>query len=233
MREAVAEPQQHTSCQFCAACRRGCAQVCSSAYCSLAWVNKEKTGAIRWTCQAWNSLLMFTPFTLGLSQRCCLSWFLTGPNCHLFFSQSKQTIPVVCHTKHLADRICPRKSAWKSFACWSDTGAVLSRDRQGVASKQKDDISVMTRASGGIPSESEHQRKMPQCIVDSQSSRTTFAWPAWGCNCIHSAAGEADTAAFKDQQQVKPGCGIRTRACHYNSYYLKRHCKVWNNDAKI
>lgn len=71
--EVVVEPHQHTSCQFCAAGRRGPAQVCSSAYCSLAWVNNEKTGAIRRTCQAWNSLLMFTPFTLGLSQRCCLS----------------------------------------------------------------------------------------------------------------------------------------------------------------
>ena len=91
---------KHASCQFCAAGRRGWAQVCSSAYCSLAWVNKEKTGAIRQTCQAWNSLLMFTPFTLGLSQRCCLSWFLTRPHCDLFFSESEQTIPVVCHTRH-------------------------------------------------------------------------------------------------------------------------------------
>lgn len=82
--EKVVEPQKHGYCQICAAGRRGCAQVCSSAYCSLAWVNKEKTGAIRQTCQAWNSLLMFTPFTLGLSQRCCL-WFLTRPNCDLFF----------------------------------------------------------------------------------------------------------------------------------------------------
>lgn len=95
------ESHKHASCQFCAAGRRGRAQVCSSAYCSLAWVNKEKTGAIRRTCQAWNSLLMFTPFTLGLSQRCCLSPdFWQGPTAICFFSESEQTISVVCHTRH-------------------------------------------------------------------------------------------------------------------------------------
>lgn len=97
----VTEPHQHALCQLCAAGRRGWAQVCSSAYCSLAWVNKEKTDAIRRTCQAWNSLHMFTPFTLGLSQHCCLSWFLTRPNCDLFFSEGEQTMPVVCHKRHI------------------------------------------------------------------------------------------------------------------------------------
>lgn len=81
IRKELTKPHQHASCQFCAA---GRAQVCSSAYCSLAWVNKEKTGAIRRTCQAWNSLLMFTPFTLGLSQRCCFSYFWQGPTAICF-----------------------------------------------------------------------------------------------------------------------------------------------------
>lgn len=89
--EKVVELQKHGYCQICAAGRRGWAQVCSSAYCSLAWVNKEKTGAIRQTCQAWNSLLMFTPFTLGLSQRCCLSDFWQGPTVICFFFLWKQT----------------------------------------------------------------------------------------------------------------------------------------------
>lgn len=71
--EKVGAPGERACCQLYAACRRGWAQVCSSAYCSLAWVNKEKTGAIRRACQPWNSLLVFTPFTLGLSHRCCLS----------------------------------------------------------------------------------------------------------------------------------------------------------------
>lgn len=86
IREEVTEPHIHAMCQFCAAGRRGWAQVCSSAYCSLAWVNKEKTGAIRRTCQAWNSLHMFTPFTLGLSQHFCLSLliFWQGPTAICF-----------------------------------------------------------------------------------------------------------------------------------------------------
>lgn len=146
--EKVVEPQKHGCCQICAAGRRGCAQVCSSAYCSLAWVNKEKTGAIRQTCQAWNSLLMFTPFTLGLSQRCCLSDFWQGPTVICFFTESKQTIPVVCHTKHNTlcwqKKMCPRTSALKSLSSWSDTGTVYSRNRQGVTSKQGDDTSVIT-----------------------------------------------------------------------------------------
>lgn len=80
---------------------RGSAQAHSSACCSLAWVNKEKTGAIRWTCQAWNSLLMFTPFTLGLSQLCRLYWFLTRPNCICFFVKAnKQNSSRVPHKTH-------------------------------------------------------------------------------------------------------------------------------------
>lgn len=110
----VAEPHQHASCQFCAVGRQGWAQVCSSAYCSLAWVNKEKTGAIRQTCQAWNSLLMFTPFTLELSQHCCRSPdFLTRPNCDLFFTESEQTIPVVCHRRHIT-------LGWQTQICLKD-----------------------------------------------------------------------------------------------------------------
>lgn len=108
--EEVAEPRQHACWQFCAAGRWGWAQVCSFAYCSLAWVNKEKTGAIRQTCQAWNSLLVFTPFTLGLSQRCCISpYFWQGPTAICFspLSKDEQTVPVLCDTRlttHLAGR---------------------------------------------------------------------------------------------------------------------------------
>lgn len=77
--------RKDASCQFCVAGRRGWAQVCSSTYRSLAWVNKEKTGAIWQTCQAWNSLLMFTPFTLELLQ-CCLSPdFWQGPTVICFW----------------------------------------------------------------------------------------------------------------------------------------------------
>lgn len=71
--------------------QQGPAQVCSSAYCSLAWINKEKTGAIRRTCQAWNSLLMFTPFTLGLSQHCWLSLdFWRGPSVICFLAKANK-----------------------------------------------------------------------------------------------------------------------------------------------
>lgn len=117
IREELAQQNKHASSQFCAAGRRGWAQVCSSAYCSLAWVNKEKTGAIRQTCQAWNSLLMFTPFTLGLSQRGCLSHFWQA-QLWFVFCESQQTIPVVCHTRHITlgwqREICPRTSALKN-----------------------------------------------------------------------------------------------------------------------
>lgn len=59
--------------QFSVAGRVRWAQVCS-----LAQVNKRKTGAIWQTCRAWNSFLMFTPFTLELLQR-RLAWCLTEP----------------------------------------------------------------------------------------------------------------------------------------------------------
>lgn len=89
--EGVLEPHRYALCQFSAAGRRGWAQVCSSAYCSLAWVNKEKTDAIRRTCQAWNSLHMFTPFTLGLSQYCCLSpGFWQGPTVICFLVKANK-----------------------------------------------------------------------------------------------------------------------------------------------
>lgn len=76
------DPHKHASCQFCTAGRWE--QVCSSACCSLAWVNKEKTGAIWQTCQAWNSLLMFTPFTLELLQFCLSPDFWQGPTAICF-----------------------------------------------------------------------------------------------------------------------------------------------------
>lgn len=40
------------------------------------------------------------------------------PNCDLFFCESQQTIPVVCHTRHITlgwqREICPRTSALKN-----------------------------------------------------------------------------------------------------------------------
>lgn len=57
-------PHKRVSHQLSAAGRRCRAQVCS-----LAQVNKRKTGAIWQTCRAWNSFLMFTLFTLELLQR--------------------------------------------------------------------------------------------------------------------------------------------------------------------
>lgn len=197
MREEVAEPQQHTSCQFCAACRRGWAQVCSSAYCSLAWVNKEKTGAIRQTCQAWNSLLMFTPFTLGLSQRCCLSPdFWQGPTAICFFSQSKQTIPVVCHTKHtwLAEENLPKDKCFKKLCMlkWHWGRVVPQQTRCRIKAKgwYFCDHTRLRHHPGWVWT----SHKMPECII--QSLKTTFAWPAWSGYGIHSTAGEPDTAAF-------------------------------------
>lgn len=56
-------------------------------------------------------------------------------------------------------KFCPRTSALKSLACWSDTGAVYSHNRHGVASKQRDDISVITLAEGTTPRAPEHHIK--------------------------------------------------------------------------
>lgn len=186
--EEVAEPHKHASCQFHAAGRRGWAQVCSSAYCSLAWVNKEKTGAIRQTCQAWNSLLTFTPFTLGLSQRCCL-WFLTRPNCDLFFSESKQTIPVVCHTRHITHLAGREKNLPKDM-CFKKPCMLKWHWGRVLPQQTRCHIKV----KGWYFCDHTHlwhhpecvwtSHKMPECIISSQSLKTTFTWPARGCTDI-------------------------------------------------
>lgn len=103
------------TCFLTALCSRQAGPGCSLAYCSLAWVNKEKTGAIRQTRQAWNSLLVFTPFTLGLSQALLhLSWFFDTAQPRLVFQfKSKQTIPTSLSPLGWQRKICPRTSALK------------------------------------------------------------------------------------------------------------------------
>lgn len=95
-----------------------------------------------------------------------LFWFLTRPNCDLFFSFKKiwarisSTVPSTTRNwLGWQGKFCPRTSALKSLACWSDTGAVYSHNRHGVASKQRADISVITLAEGATARAPEHHMK--------------------------------------------------------------------------
>lgn len=74
--------------RFSAAGRQWRAQVCS-----IAQVNERKSGAIWQTCRAWNSFLMFTPFTLELLQR-RVAWRLTEARLRLALDHL-QTISVM------------------------------------------------------------------------------------------------------------------------------------------
>lgn len=147
------------------------------------------------------------PFTLGLSQRCCFSDFWQGPTVVCFSVKKKKkrwtrnfsTVPFTTQNwLGWQRKFCPRTSALKSLACWSDTGAVYSHNRHGVASKQRDDISVITLPEGTTTRAPEHHIKW-QSVSCSHSLKPTFAQPAWTCGDIQQL-GTLDIKAFKPQQ---------------------------------
>lgn len=58
--------------------------------------------------------LCLPPFTLGLSQHCCLTWFLTRPNCGLLCFCERKINSSCRHTGCIIrqqEEICPRTSA--------------------------------------------------------------------------------------------------------------------------
>lgn len=71
------------------------------------------------------------------------------------FSESEQTIPVVCHTRHI---ISPRTGALESTAWWSDTICVLLQQTR-CCIEARGYFCDLTHTYGTIPSASEHNIK--------------------------------------------------------------------------